>query len=178
MTDEKDQEKPKKRRRRKKAEEGGEAAPKRRARRKKADEPAAAAEVEAAEAGATGEAEAAEPAAEAEPAEAPEAAAEAKPAEAAAPDEEAPDEEAGGAAFSEKQLRGSSLPDKTIALSFDASLGEIFRTLLAGGTLCLARGEESIPELDACAPLRSNQQALANPHSSAKNNKQRSGYSK
>jgi amino acid adenylation domain-containing protein/non-ribosomal peptide synthase protein (TIGR01720 family) len=33
----------------------------------------------------------------------------------------------------------------TIALSFDASLGEIFRTLAAGATLCLARREELLP---------------------------------
>lgn len=33
----------------------------------------------------------------------------------------------------------------TISLSFDASLGEIFRTLVAGGTLCLARREQLLP---------------------------------
>ena len=42
----------------------------------------------------------------------------------------------------------------TIALSFDASLGEIFRTLLAGGTLCLARREELLPGPDLIRLLR------------------------
>jgi amino acid adenylation domain-containing protein/non-ribosomal peptide synthase protein (TIGR01720 family) len=42
----------------------------------------------------------------------------------------------------------------TIALSFDASLGEIFRTLLAGATLCLARREELLPGPDLIRLLR------------------------
>ena len=42
----------------------------------------------------------------------------------------------------------------TIALNFDASLGEIFRTLVAGATLCLARREELLPGPDLIRLLR------------------------
>ena len=42
----------------------------------------------------------------------------------------------------------------TIALSFDASLGEIFRTLLAGATLYLARREQLLPGPDLIRLLR------------------------
>src|SRR5262249_1958492 len=42
----------------------------------------------------------------------------------------------------------------TIALSFDASLGEIFRSLLAGGTLCLARRDELLPGPELIRLLR------------------------
>src|SRR5262249_30253907 len=42
----------------------------------------------------------------------------------------------------------------TIALSFDAWLGEIFRTLVSGATLCLARREELLPGPDLVRLLR------------------------
>ncbi|MDQ5909966.1 MAG: hypothetical protein QG599_2061 [Pseudomonadota bacterium] len=42
----------------------------------------------------------------------------------------------------------------THALTFDASLGEIFRTLVSGATLCLARREELLPGPDLLTLLR------------------------
>jgi len=49
----------------------------------------------------------------------------------------------------------------TIALSFDASLGEIFRTLLAGATLYLARREQLLPGPDLIRLLRENRITIA-----------------
>ena len=50
-----------------------------------------------------------------------------------------------GAPLGSPPLRSDSRVLCTIALSFDASLGEIFRGLVAGATLCLARREELLP---------------------------------
>lgn len=45
----------------------------------------------------------------------------------------------------------------THALTFDASLGEIFRTLVSGATLCLARREELLPGPELLTLLRERQ---------------------